>query len=162
MKSEEEAFFKMFVTTHPEFLGLKTWVPGPEPPDVIIMDNQSRRLGIELTEWLDDQQATPSISDSENQYQCLAVLDTENSPPPQHFQQAQIWFCGGKRLSQRDRTSFRREFYALVSEIDSTWQQQMAGTAQKIWNDFSNYPILRKYIRFIRFEDRMPYRRLNR
>jgi hypothetical protein len=48
-----------------------------------------RKLGIELTEWLDKRQTTPSISTTENE---INALDSENSPPPEHFQSAHLWF----------------------------------------------------------------------
>jgi|SRR5215469_5254907 len=71
MKPEEQSFFESFMTVHPEFLDAKSWIPGPEPPDVILTDIHDRKLGIELTEWLDERQTTPSISDQENQMEWL-------------------------------------------------------------------------------------------
>ena len=74
MKPDEEVFFKTSMTVHPDFLEAKTWIPGPEPPDVILTDIHERKLGIELTEWLDERQTTPSIADKENEMKWLAVL----------------------------------------------------------------------------------------
>jgi hypothetical protein len=62
MKPEEKLLFETFLTTHPDFLDIKAWVPGPEPPDVIATDSHARKIGIELTEWLDKEQTTPSIA----------------------------------------------------------------------------------------------------
>ena len=117
---------------------MKSWIPGPEPPDVIITDASDRKLGIELTEWLDKRQTTPSISTTENEMKYLNALDSENSPPPQHFHSAHLWFRNGTRFSQREKASFRKEFYELISQVDGRWEREMAGTPQKIWNDFSS------------------------
>ena len=68
------------MTGHPEFLEAKTWIPGPDPPDVILTDIHGRQVGIELTEWLDERQATPSIADRDNEMRWLTGLDTEHSP----------------------------------------------------------------------------------
>jgi hypothetical protein len=158
MKPEEKLFWETFITVRPEFLAMKSWIPGPEPPDVIITDASDRKLGIELTEWLDKHQTTPSISTTENEMKWLNALDSENSPPPQHFQSAHLWFRSGTRFSQREKASFRKEFYELISHVDGRWEREMAGTPQKIWNDFSKYPMLGKHLHLIRFEDRMPFK----
>jgi hypothetical protein len=153
MKPEEKLLFETFIATHPDFLDIKTWIPGPEPPDIIGTDSHSRQIGIELTEWLDKRQTTPSVANQENQMKWLSALDTENHAPPQNFQYVQIWFRSGTRFSQREESPFRKEFYHLVVYIDDNWEREMAGTPQKIWNDFSNYPTLGKHISLVRFDD---------
>jgi hypothetical protein len=158
MKVEEEKFFSIFMTVHPNFLGATKWIPGPEPPDVILTDAQDRKLGIELREWLDDRETTPSIADQENEIRWLTALDTENCLPPRQFQCVHIWFRSGTRYSRRDEASFRKEFYQLMSYVDEAWEREMAGTPQKIWNDFTNYPTLGRCIILLRFQDRMQVR----
>jgi hypothetical protein len=158
MKQEERTFFETFLTVHPEFLGVRSWAPGPEPPDVIVTDVDGHKLGLELTEWLDDRQATPSITDQENQMKWLAALDTEHSPPPQHFQVAYIWFRSGTRFSKGEALSFRKEFYDLMGHVDGTWDEEMGGTPQKIWNDFRKYPTLGRRVLLIRFQDRVRFK----
>lgn len=53
MKPEEKLLFETFIIAHPDFRDIKSWIPGPDPPDVIATDSRARRIGIELTEWLD-------------------------------------------------------------------------------------------------------------
>ena len=158
MKPEEKLLFETFLATHPEFLDIKTWKPGPEPPDVIATDFHARKIGIELTEWLDKRQTTPSIADQENQMKWLVALDAENHARPHSFQYAQIWFRNGTRFSQREEWSFCQEFYRLIAHVDDNWEREMGGTLQKIWNDFSSYPTLGKRVYLIRFEDRTPFK----
>ena len=158
MKPEERLFFGTFLGVRPDFLDLKSWVPGPDPPDVIVTDARGRRFGLELTEWLDKEQTTPSIAYQEKQFELLNVLDTENSSPPHNFQTASVWFRMDVRFSRFDLASFRKEFYELMAKIDAAWSREMAREPQKIWNDFSSYPTLAKHVYLIRFEDRMPIR----
>jgi hypothetical protein len=158
MRPEEKLLFETFIVTHPDFLDIKTWVPGPEPPDVMATDSHARTIGIELTEWLDTRQTTPSIADQENQMKWLSALDTENHAPPQHFQYAQIWFRNGTRFSQPEELSFCEEFYRLIAHVDDNWEREMAGTSQKIWNDFSSYPTLGTRVYLVRFDDRVPFK----
>jgi hypothetical protein len=156
MKPEEKLLFETFIATHPEFLDIKTWTAGPEPPDITAIDSDARRIGIELTEWLDKQQTTPSIATEENQMRWLSALDSENHAPPRNFKYAQIWFRNGTRFSQREELSFSQEFYRLVAHVDENWEREMVGT-HKIWNDFSDYPTLGTQVYHVRFEDRAPY-----
>jgi hypothetical protein len=151
MKPEEKLLFETFLATHPDFLDIKSWIPGPEPPDVIATNSHAHKIGIELTEWLDQRQTTPSVADQENQMRRLSALDTEHHDPPQNFQYAQIWFRNGTRFSKQEEWSFCQEFYRLVAYVDHNWEREMAGTPQKIWNDFSNYPTLGKHIYLVRF-----------
>lgn len=158
MKPEEKILFETFMATHPEFLDIKTWIPGPEPPDIIVVDSHARRIGIELTEWLDKRRTTPSIADQENEMRWLISLDAENHVRPRNFQYAQIWFRNGTRFSQREELSFGEDFYRLVAHVDDNWEREMAGTPQKIWNDFSGYPTLGTHVYLVRFEDRAPFK----
>lgn len=45
---------------------------------MIITDVQNRQIGVELTEWLDKRQTTPSIGEQKNQMKWLDSLDTEH------------------------------------------------------------------------------------
>src|SRR3974390_1739612 len=105
MKPEEKLFSETFITVHPEFLAMKSWIPGPEPPDVIITDASDGKIGIELTEWLDKRQTTPSISTTENEMRWLTALDSENHPQPRHFQCTHLWFRNGTRFWRREEGS---------------------------------------------------------
>jgi hypothetical protein len=158
MKLEEKQLFETFVASHPDFLGINTWRAGPDPPDVVATDSNGRLIGIELTEWLDVLQTTPSISKEENKMRWLTTLDSENHVPPKNFKYAQIWFRGVARFSKQDESPFRKEFYDLAALIDEKWEREMAGTPQKIWNDFSGYPTLGRHILHIRFEDQAPHK----
>jgi hypothetical protein len=158
VRPEEKFFFETFMTVHPDFLEVKTWKPGPEPPDVILTDIHDRRVGIELTEWLDKRQTTASVTDRENEMKWLATLDTENSTPPQNFQAVYIRFRSRTRFSPQEAASFRKEFYELMSHVDGAWEHEMADTPQKICTDFSDYPTLHKHVHLIRFQDAMPLR----
>lgn len=140
MKPEEKLFFETFMSIHPDFLDARRWRPGPEPPDVIITDVQNRQIGVELTEWLDKRQTTPSIGDQENQMKWLAALDTENRTPPQNFQAVSIWFRSRARFSPKEAASFRQEFYKLMSHVDGAWEREMADTPAENLERFLRLP----------------------
>lgn len=155
MKTEEKILFETFIATHPDFLDIETWTPGPEPPDVFAADSRSRKIGIELTEWLDKNQTTPSITNRDNQMKWLIALNSENHAAPRNFQLAQVWFRGELRFVRREEGTFRDELYRLMAYVDLNWERERVGT-QKIWNDFSEYPTLGKHVFLIRFDNRAP------
>src|SRR5258708_10565777 len=156
MKPEEKLLFETFLSTHPAFLNLKRLIPRPEPPDVIATDSSARKIGIELTEWLDKRQTTPSVADQENQMRWLSALDTEHRDPPKSFQYAQIWFRSGMRFSKQEELSFCQEFYRLAAYVDDNWEREMAGKTQKIWNDFNRDPTSLKHLIAFRSEYMAP------
>jgi hypothetical protein len=153
VKPDEIAFFKTFLSVHPNFLDIKKWVPGPDPPDVIITDVRDRPLGLELTEWLDREQTTPSISNQDNEMKWLEILNSEDRPRSQKFQFVQVEFHDGTRYSQREETSFSQEFRSLISYVEENWEREMEGTLQKISNDFTKYPTLAKHVSLIWFHN---------
>jgi hypothetical protein len=57
MKPEEKTLLENLIATHPDFLGVKSWIEGLEPPDALITDEQGRLIGVELTEWLCGQES---------------------------------------------------------------------------------------------------------
>jgi len=153
MKTADEEFFKTFISVKPHFLGSKTRVTGPEPPDVIITDVHDRQLGLELTEWLDKEQTTPSISNQDNEMKWLEILNSEDRPRSKNFQFIRVEFHNGTRYSQWEEVSFRKEFRSLISYVVENWEDEMEGTPQKIWNDFTNYPTLAEHVSLILFHN---------
>lgn len=158
MKPEETKLFETFVATHPDFLGCKSWVPGPNPPDVIIIDMSGSKFGVELTEWLNKSQTKKSIKQVDEDFERLTALDTENRRQPKNFAYAQLRFRHDVRFPARQREGFRREFFELISRLDKSWGEEMGQGAQKLWMDFTNYPTLGKHLFSVRFDDNLQYR----
>ena len=162
MRDEERTLFETFAAVHPGFLEMRTWEPGPpnEPPDVILTDPHGRRIGVELTEWLDEEQTSRSVPFQDSQYEWIALLDAKNRPRPANFAWVQVYFRPDAKKPAKKPGSqellFRQEFLRLMDYIDDAWDREMAGQ-QKFWIDFSDYPALAKRIRFLRFEDRSDF-----
>jgi hypothetical protein len=94
MRPEEEQLFASLLKSQPNFLNVARWVPGPDPPDIVLTNVSGQQLGIELTEWLDTEQTTPSITKTDNKMQWLVGLDSESHKPPRNFQFVRIDFQG--------------------------------------------------------------------
>lgn len=152
MNQEEKKLFGTFMAIHPRFLEAASWKDGPDPPDVIITDVHGRKLGVELTAWLDEKQTTESITVQENEFRWLEALDAGHHPQPKHFERVQISFYPETRFLHQQRASFREKFFVLVDHVDKNWDDLFGNTRQKIWNDFKNYPTLRPHIRYLSFD----------
>lgn len=118
MKQPEKEILEIIIQTRPGFLDLAKWEEGPDPPDAIVIDKSWRRIGLELTEWLDTQQTTRSKTIQKHEIQWLLALDTEHHEPPTHFSPVQITFREDVRFSKLDEASFRKEFQELVAYLD--------------------------------------------
>ena len=161
MKSQERELFEIILKTYPKFLNQVHWEEGPDPPDVIITDGSGRKVGVELTEWLNPDQTTRSITIQENEIQWLLALNTEQYDVPKHFCPVQIRFRADVRFSKHELDLFRKEFYELVEYLDRHWIELFAGTPQTLWNDFTEYPTLRRRVQSF-WLHRNPVMRVNK
>ena len=151
MKPEEKVLFSNLLTIHPDFLGVKSWVEGPEPPDALVTDVQGRTIGVELTEWLSNEQTTPSIASQEREFGWFNVLNSEKHSSPLRFAFVTVYFRADIRTPRGREDAFVEEFYDLMSYVDESWEREMANNPQKLWNDFSKYPTLGKQVSLLRF-----------
>jgi hypothetical protein len=154
MARKEIDLFKIALDAHPDFLNTRSWVPGPPnlPPDIIITDTHDRKLGLELTEWLDRDQTKPSISNQENEARWLEVLNAEARPQSKNFDYLQIEFHEPTRYRAQDEPALPKEFRGLISYVDQNWEQEMM-EPQRVWIDFTNYPTLQKHVSLILFQN---------
>jgi hypothetical protein len=151
MKPEEKSLLENLLAIHRDFLGVKSWVEGPEPPDALVTDVQGRTIGVELTEWLSNEQTTPSIASQEREYGWFNVLGSEKHSPPLHFAFVTVRFRADMKAPQGQEDAFVREFYDLTSYVDESWEREMADNRQKLWNDFSKFPTVGKQVSLLRF-----------
>ena len=153
MRPEEEKLFKSLLTSQPGFLDVASWIPGPDPPDVLANDKMGNSSGVELTEWLSDEQTTPSIASQERELEWFNVLNSEKHVPPQYFAFVTVTFRGDMKAVRGREVDFVREFYDLMAYVDESWEREMADNPQKLWNDFSKYPTLGKQVSLMQFVD---------
>ncbi len=107
-KAELE-IFQQFVALLPNFAGraITSIAPGSNPPDIICADSAGCIIGVELSEWLNQQQ----IAHEKPRYVREAALrEAINSgvvSPPKQIGRVQLFARDGVRLAPRDLPGFR-------------------------------------------------------
>src|ERR1700733_11341664 len=153
MRNTERQQWQALLKYHPNFLNIASWIDGPDPPDVLVTDLQNRRIGVELTEWLNEAQTKAATDHAKARDQWLATLDSENVQPPTNYSSVNVEFRSDAKFHAKDAATFRREFYEFLFGIDAKWEKEMEGNPQKFEMDFSAFPTLKPQIELIRFND---------
>jgi hypothetical protein len=123
------------------------WEPGQDPPDFVGIRENGTKIGVELTEWLDGDQASVSIRRAEAQMTFWMALNTNTPTHPKNCSVVQISLKGdGVRLREKDEKKFRAEFFELIAHLDARWESLRARLTMPVWTDFSGRPTVAKYV----------------
>jgi hypothetical protein len=160
LRPEEKLVFEAFYDALPDFAGRSvSWHPGNDPPDIICVDSEGNRMGIELGEWLNEEQIRSSIEQERLEDSYLNAIRSQDSHPPENI--GMIWLTTkiGLRLKQSDTIQFRTQFYDLVAAINSNWLGLDGCSSPNgvFFKDFSQYPCLDKYLQALRFYPRSEF-----
>jgi hypothetical protein len=148
-QAEERAVFEGFLAELPLFAGVAVkdwWQPKQDPPDVEAELDDGRKIGIELTSWLEESQIgrEKRVEVIENSFR--DAINPEPSNQTEHI--FFVWLAPKRRLDKSDATAFRTELLALTEEIDKGWANiPWSDSPQDFdWKDFTKYPALAKYL----------------
>lgn len=145
----EAKVFHRFTTIMANFAGEPVaCAPGNNPPD-ILCTHDARRIGIELSEWLDEAQIATEKPQYQREEEFLKIIDSKRETPPTHVGRIIFFEQEGLRLPQRDAPQFRQELYAFISDVDQRWQT-FDGHDERPGvdfdqDDFTGYPTLARY-----------------
>ena len=112
--AEEKAVFEGFLTAAPMFTGVavKEWrQPAKDPPDIECDLVDGRKLGIELTSWLDESQIGRARKKEIMEDSFRAAMKPEPPNETEHIQL--IWMFPKRRLATKDAVAFREELLKL-------------------------------------------------
>lgn len=161
VSAEETAIFDAFQKAYPDFAGRELKCePGADPPDFVGTDRNNRRVGIELGEWLNQQQMAVSVARERQKDSFMNALKSEEVEPPTNI--GMVWMGKDERVAllEEDAIQFREQIFACVSDIDAHWRENEDWQTPQghRMNDFSNYPAVAKYVRSLTFipRERMP------
>jgi hypothetical protein len=141
----------------PDFAGgALSWakVPdGQDPPD-FVGNGPNGPTGLELVEWLDGEQMTAAKGRESQRDQVHRVLASnwKDEYQPKNFRGVFL-AIGNERISKKDEAPLRKQFFAFVAEVDSTWltNPDRTGNSYAPMEFGSDYPLIAKYfsVRFI-------------
>jgi hypothetical protein len=158
-RAQEEAVFEGFLNAAPMFAGfeVKRWSqPKNDPPDIGAEMADRRKVGIELTSWLDESQIG---REKKVELVELSFRDAVQPEPPNQTEHIfLLWMAPKRRMGLADKPVFRTELLALTEEIDQRWESQPDWQSPQglPWTDFTRYPTLAIYLDSVDVHPRMP------
>lgn len=156
----EKLTFEAFRRTLPDFAGRPVnWVPGANPPDVLCIDNDGKRIGVELAEWLNEEQMKSSKVRERMEDSFVEAIRSQEIHPPSNV--GLVWLNPKSHapLREIDAEPFRDELLALIEVINSTWEEnEDSRSPQAFFHEtFSSYPYLSRYLVSLRFFPRSQF-----
>jgi hypothetical protein len=162
LRPNEELAWNGFRTAEPMFAGeeIATWVPGPDPPDVLCTTLSRRTVGVELTKWVERSQLEAGKIREGVEGSYLTVVASENEPRPDKI--GLVWlYDRHRRVKPKDAAQFRQELYNCLAEqsalADPDWGDPQGGPIK----DFApRYPMLAGYLDSIWIRPRQHFKSL--
>jgi hypothetical protein len=159
----EKSIFAAFLAAVPDFAGeaVQNWhQPQEDPPDVLCDTIFARKVGLELTGWLDEAQIAEAKSTESIENSIRKAIQPEPPNNTEHIYFAWLLTLPKARIKPADAAAFRTELLQLVEEVDGRWdaEQDWQSPQGCWWRDFSHYPTLGKYLSEVWFFPRSAFR----
>jgi hypothetical protein len=155
---EERDVFEAFLDAAPTFAGaaVAKWSqPMSDPPDIESELADARKIGIELTSWLDESQIGREKKIEFIEMSLREAIQPE--PPNQTGNIFVVWMAPKRRMILTDRQAFKTELLALTEEIDKRWESEPEWQSPQgfLWTDFNRYATLARYLNSVDVHPRM-------
>jgi hypothetical protein len=113
-------------------------------------------MGLELTSWLEESQIGRAKFKESVEKSFRDALKPE--PPNQTHNIHFLWMSPKRRMLVTDAAAFRAELLKLTEEIDRRWERETDWHTPQgfLWNEFSSYPMLRRYLEAVDIHPRIP------
>lgn len=160
LRPKERIIFDAFHRVRPDFAGCPiNWKLGANPPDIICTDDEGKRVGIELVEWLSEEQIKAFKTREKVEESFLETIRSQEIPPPSNI--GLIWLStqSAAPLRQADAEGFRKELRSLIERVNSDWEKNEGSRSPQgySYQDFSSSPILDQYLGSLRFWPRSQF-----
>ena len=156
---EEKGVFEGFMAAAPIFAGAAVinWLqPTTDPPDIECNTSAGRKIGVELTSWLEESQIGRAKRQESLEESFLDAIKPEPPNETEHIQL--VWMSPRRRVRPADATNFRTELLKLMEHIDKRWEGEPEWDSPHgfQWNDFTAYRTLSKYLDAVDVHPRRP------
>jgi hypothetical protein len=149
-KTREAANFDGFKKANPNFAGrpLVSVGWGGDPPDVLCLDSSDRRIGVELVEWINEDQMAASKAREKVEDSYERVIRSNYVQPPANIGMAFLYPKNKTVLAARCAAAFRKELYEFVQRIDERWfdNPEWDDPQGYSFKEFSGYPCLVQHL----------------
>lgn len=131
----EAANFTAFYSARPNFAGraLASIQWGGDPPDVLCLDAQGKRIGVELVQWVNERQMAVSKARHKLEESYRLAIRSSYEQPPVNIGMIFI-YTKDTLLAPGNAPTFRNELYKVIEAVDAAW------LAQPEWDDPQGYP----------------------
>ncbi|HKV05913.1 MAG TPA: hypothetical protein VJO53_12525 [Candidatus Acidoferrales bacterium] len=144
----ESANFEAFRLANPSFAGrpLVSIRWGGDPPDVLCLDAEGKRVGVELVQWVNGQQMAESKERFKLEDSYRIVIRSSYERPPKNI--GLIFIDPKTLLTPQQAATFRSELYGLVGRLDNEWPSHPEWDDPQgyLFTDFSGYPCLVRHL----------------
>jgi hypothetical protein len=159
LRPDEENAWNGFKAAAPQFAGelLASDGDGPDPPDVMCVGKSGKRIGVELTKWLEHSQITNAKGREFFENSFLKIIDSAREPRPDRIGWV-VLNPKSERVKPGHEAQFRSELFALLGKENATpdppLDEQGPPLPVPIWNspqgapvaDFIGFPTLEVYL----------------
>ncbi len=148
LRPDEEQAWNGFLSAQPKFADeeVASWVPGPDPPDVLCTTLSGRTVGVELTKWVERDQLESGKAREKIESGYRRLVASEQEPRPNNI--GWVWlYDKHRRVKPKDEAQLRQELYACIAEQtalgDPDWDNPQGAPVR----DFvPRYSTLAKYL----------------
>lgn len=155
-RDAEYKTFAAFLNAAPKFAGgpIARWIqPTADPPDILCTTDDGRGIGLELTEWLDQDQIGKAKGMEAIQDSILKAIRPEPPNNTEYIDHAWLSTLPRARVKPADAAAFRAELLKLVDDVDARWDGERGWHSPQgcWWRDFNRYPTLARYLSQVKF-----------
>ncbi len=152
-RDHEKALFQAFVEVEPRFAGeeLASWEQPKDErefPDISAKSVSGRRVGVELAEWLNQDEIAAAMDKERREASILEAIGEQGPNPTGHIDLVWLLVKPGTRVKPADAAAFRGQIFALISECDRRWPTERfwRNGHQLSGSELDGYPVLAEYL----------------
>jgi len=166
-REHEKAIFEAFRRVCPDFAGEPVQgIPIQPPdetdfPDVICATVSGKRIGVELGQWLNEQELKTAKSIERFQKSILDAIGPQGDNDTDNIYVVWPKAKAKVRIKPEDKAVFRQEIFQCIADMDKHWGSEgfrygLQGYEAQT-EDLKSFPHLTKYLAAIRFFPRQWY-----
>ena len=147
LRDDEREAWRGFLAAAPEFVGdaIGSAVDGPDPPDILCVTRSGKKIGVELTKWVEHGQVASGKARESFEDSYLDIIASANHARPGRI--GWVWLHPkSRRVKPEDVPQFREELYEFLARenglSDPEWEHPQGAPVQ----DFIGFPVLASYL----------------
>jgi hypothetical protein len=159
-RENEKAIFSAFLRAAPDFVGeeIADWKQPTDEndfPDIVCKSKTGNRVGVELGEWLNEDQMRSAKGMERTQQSILEAIGGQGKNTTENIFCVWLLPAVRARIKPADATQFRTELFQMIEEVDQRWPDERFWHGPRGFrasgDELAPYAILQKYLNGIHF-----------